>query len=531
MGYSKKGWITGEVTSQYVSIFADQTKPATSSQPRLLIVDGHASHYSRGFLEGALKNNIHVICYPSHTTHVFQALDVSLFGPLKAAFVQERDRYEREHHESVSKKSFLHIFAAALLRVFTKENIQKAMAAAGTWPINEDIVTASVLAPSLETSWRAAMPLPQPTPVRRMARLLEINRREDTTSDSPPNTPIRQRTRSTAGTDAQVQVDSSLGQEMRRPVPAEQSAHAPIVPLSGQQTDTTRTINTSQQSATHNLESISEEVHSGNENESGSGRATASIPETPRTSLRTTSMAYLVNESPITTRMKPPRPVRALQPSWNVPLDVLAHEPRTETERVLLNALQKAESVIQRERTSAVSAQATMVLQNAYVNRVKGQLAAAEEKRKSATTKGRLLADGMPHVLTSSEFLSRVDAHHAAAATEEDKKRKRSLARASWQLAVSEWELLDVERRTRNEQLVKDHCQAIQQWQEDRDRAKSGGEGVRTKKPVRGPLEPARPKPRFKNYKVNSEEEREDFTEILEAIGPEEDEEDEEEDD
>ena len=183
-----------------------------------------------------------------------------------------------------------------------KENIQKARAAAGTWPI-----TASVLAPSLETLWHAAMPLPQPTPVCHMARLLEINRRKDTTSDSPPNTPIRQRTRSTAGTDAQVQVDSSLGQEMRRPVPAEQSAHAPIVPLSGQQTDTTRTINTSQQSATHNLESISEEVHSRNENESGSGRTTALIPETPRTSLRTTSMAYLVNKAPITTRMKPPR--------------------------------------------------------------------------------------------------------------------------------------------------------------------------------------------------------------------------------
>ena len=83
MGYSKKGWITGEVTSQYVLIFADQTKPAMSGQPWLLIVDGHASHYSRGFLEGALKNNIHVICYPSHTTHIFQALNVSLFGLLR----------------------------------------------------------------------------------------------------------------------------------------------------------------------------------------------------------------------------------------------------------------------------------------------------------------------------------------------------------------------------------------------------------------------------------------------------------------
>ncbi|TFK17242.1 hypothetical protein FA15DRAFT_605491, partial [Coprinopsis marcescibilis] len=42
--------------------------------------DGHISHYSLGFLTYAHECNIVVIYYPSHTTHIYQGLDVVIFA-------------------------------------------------------------------------------------------------------------------------------------------------------------------------------------------------------------------------------------------------------------------------------------------------------------------------------------------------------------------------------------------------------------------------------------------------------------------
>jgi len=221
LGYSKKGWITGEITTQYIPIFAQQTKPAMSGQAHLLIVDGHSSHYSCGFLESAHEHNIHFICYPLHTTHVFQALNVSLFGPLKAVIVQERDCYKREQHESILKKNFLKVLGAAVHRVLTEPNIKKAMAWVGTWPITKAVVMEPVLTPSLETSWHTAMPLPQPTPVRCLAKLLQVGTSKPEAQDSPPVTPTHPST-------CQARMSVDVAPNLSIGGPATLSAHTPV---------------------------------------------------------------------------------------------------------------------------------------------------------------------------------------------------------------------------------------------------------------------------------------------------------------
>lgn len=525
LGYSKKGWITGEVTSQYIPIFAEKTKPATPGAPRLLIVDGHISHYSRGFLEGAREHNIHVICYPSHTTHVYQALDVGLFGPLKAAYVQERDRYEREKHEPASKKNFLTIFGRAVVRALTKTNIEAAMARAGTWPINESVVTPSMLAPSLESSWRAAMPLPQPSPVRVIARLLELNVSPAEPEDSPPTTPTRQNIRQSVTQASRAEVGTCVGaaESVRR-----QSVRTAIAPHANQQPQSTHLRATNERQTSQSLGSICEEPVGRRDGSPPRSGAHATVPATPRTSLRTTSMAHLVNSAPITSQMAAPLPVPSLQPAWTVPEELLARQPTTEAERAMLAALQMAKEVMKRDRASAVSSQATMVLQNTYVCRVKGQLAAAEEKRKGGRTKARLLVDGMPRVLTSDAFVRQVDAHNAAVEAEEEEKRSRGNARASWQAAVKEWELHDAARRSRNEQIITEHSLAVIEWEIERDRAKSARQKPRKNKPVRGPLEAATPRPLLKDFRPTSIDVPEDFSEVLEAIESEDEEEDEE---
>ena len=94
IGQSKKGWITGEISAEWIKQFDELTHKKVPGQPQLLLVDGHCSHYTYEFLNYARAHDIHVLCYPSHATHVFQGLDVICFGLLKCIFDDERRKYE-----------------------------------------------------------------------------------------------------------------------------------------------------------------------------------------------------------------------------------------------------------------------------------------------------------------------------------------------------------------------------------------------------------------------------------------------------
>jgi len=66
--------MTGEIGVQWITDdFDPQTSEVANSRPWLLIVDGHSSHFTRGFLEYARDHNIHVLCLPPHTTHALQS--------------------------------------------------------------------------------------------------------------------------------------------------------------------------------------------------------------------------------------------------------------------------------------------------------------------------------------------------------------------------------------------------------------------------------------------------------------------------
>ena len=71
---SKKGYMTGEIGRKWIEHdFDPVTAPVANGRPRLLIVDGHSSHFTWSFLEYAKEKEIVVICLPPHTTHVLQS--------------------------------------------------------------------------------------------------------------------------------------------------------------------------------------------------------------------------------------------------------------------------------------------------------------------------------------------------------------------------------------------------------------------------------------------------------------------------
>ncbi|RPD80572.1 DDE-domain-containing protein, partial [Lentinus tigrinus ALCF2SS1-7] len=171
LGYSKKGYTDGEIGVAWIKQFDNQTRAKAAGRRRLLLVDGHVSHYTFDFLDYARQNHIHILCYPSHSTHVYQGLDVVIFSVLKREWTTARGTFERQGRK-VDKSNFLSVYAEAHMKSLTPENIRKAFKKTGVVPFNPDVVTSAMMAPSVETSTRAPLPLPQASPVRAVAALL-----------------------------------------------------------------------------------------------------------------------------------------------------------------------------------------------------------------------------------------------------------------------------------------------------------------------------------------------------------------------
>jgi len=64
LGYQKKGYTDGEIGVEWIKHFDKHTRGKAAGHRRLLLVDGHVSHYMCAFLEYACNNKIHVLCYP-----------------------------------------------------------------------------------------------------------------------------------------------------------------------------------------------------------------------------------------------------------------------------------------------------------------------------------------------------------------------------------------------------------------------------------------------------------------------------------
>jgi hypothetical protein len=235
MGYQKKGYTSGEIGVAWLKDWNKQTEAKADKRTRLLIVDGHSSHYTLGFLEYAQEHDVVVLCYPSHSTHVYQGLDVVIFSILKRAWSDERDKFEAQG-SAVTKQNFMAVYAKAHIRAFTESNIRAAFAKTGVVPYNPDVVTDEMMAPSLETSTTSLLPLGLASPVREIVDLISHHntrkrKRQETEIEdsdsaealatatnppSPPYTPVRRGLASLAATSASFLISSSPIQSTSR---------------------------------------------------------------------------------------------------------------------------------------------------------------------------------------------------------------------------------------------------------------------------------------------------------------------------
>ena len=80
---SLNGWINNDLFLQWFKFFLANIPPTC---PVLLIMDGYGTHMSIELIELAQSNGVHLLCLPSHTTHILQPLDVGVFKSFKSNF-------------------------------------------------------------------------------------------------------------------------------------------------------------------------------------------------------------------------------------------------------------------------------------------------------------------------------------------------------------------------------------------------------------------------------------------------------------
>ena len=80
--HSDKGFITDNLALEWLHRFDAWTSIRAAGAPRFLLLDSHRTHYSLQFIHYAVAQNIILMSYPGHSTHLLQLLDVALFAPL-----------------------------------------------------------------------------------------------------------------------------------------------------------------------------------------------------------------------------------------------------------------------------------------------------------------------------------------------------------------------------------------------------------------------------------------------------------------
>ena len=71
---SEKGYTSKIIGREWIeTVFDVQTCTIACGRYRLLVVDGHASHFTSGLLEYAREHKIIILCLPTHPTNCLQS--------------------------------------------------------------------------------------------------------------------------------------------------------------------------------------------------------------------------------------------------------------------------------------------------------------------------------------------------------------------------------------------------------------------------------------------------------------------------
>lgn len=144
---SKNGWINTALFLEWLQHFVCQIPPA---RPVLLIMDSHASHVGIEVIDYAKENDIHLLTFPSHTSHLLQPLDVSVYKSLKNAWSKVMNDYKSAHPTSAPTRfDFCRLLTPAYNHAFQSSIIMNGFRKTGIMPFNRDAISSDSIAPSM----------------------------------------------------------------------------------------------------------------------------------------------------------------------------------------------------------------------------------------------------------------------------------------------------------------------------------------------------------------------------------------------
>lgn len=148
---SPNGWVDSELFLTWLNHFISVVKP-TQSRKVILILDGHSSHKTLAAVELARNSGVVMISLPPHTTHRVQPLDRTVFGPLKAHYNSECDKWMVSHvGQRISQYDIASLFGKAYLKTATMDKAISGFECTGLWPYNPDVFGEDEFLPSMIT--------------------------------------------------------------------------------------------------------------------------------------------------------------------------------------------------------------------------------------------------------------------------------------------------------------------------------------------------------------------------------------------
>lgn len=136
---SKNGWINEDLFVTWLKHFAAFAKP-TKESPVLLILDNHSSHISLQAFSFCKENHITMLSIPPHSSHRTQPLDVSFYGPLKAAYRNECNRHMKTHLMSkITPYDVAGLFNKAYVQVANISKAESGFRTTGIFPLNPNV--------------------------------------------------------------------------------------------------------------------------------------------------------------------------------------------------------------------------------------------------------------------------------------------------------------------------------------------------------------------------------------------------------
>jgi hypothetical protein len=136
---SDSGYSNDDLALKWLQHFILHTRSSSNSEPKVLLLDSHASHRTPEFTILATEHYIHPYAFPSHLTHVLQPLDVGIFHPYKHWHKAAVHRVIRSLDFEYNTSSFIRDLPEIRSNTFKEQTIIHAFQNSGVWPVDMNI--------------------------------------------------------------------------------------------------------------------------------------------------------------------------------------------------------------------------------------------------------------------------------------------------------------------------------------------------------------------------------------------------------